>query len=78
MSFTMTKGSAIRLALYISIAFLSAAAADLSDLTTESVKEMFWADWAVLGIGPVLAALISWRAFIDQHISNEKNKPPTQ
>ena len=68
----MNNGSLTRLLLYVGIAGLTQFGEELSGIKQFADKTAL--EWAVSVISSTLAALIVWRAYIDQHIS--KASPP--
>ena len=71
----MTKGNVIRVVLYALIAACTGIVSEFSKLDAETAQAMYWTQWLVLGIGPLLAALIAVKAFFDQSITTKPPKP---
>lgn len=68
----MTNGSLTRLCLYVGIACLTQFGEELAGIKQFADKTPV--EWLVTSISSLLAGLIVWRAYIDQHISRE-DKP---
>lgn len=67
----------VRVTIYGLVAVLTTITNKLQGLSMEDLNSMIWTDWTVLIIAPVLAALISIRAFLDQSLSRDyKNQNP--
>ncbi len=71
------KKSTIRAMLYVAIAALAALMSDLAGL--QSFSELNAVGAVMIAINFTLQGLISWRAFLDQTLSEDarKNKPNT-
>lgn len=68
----MSNGSLTRLLIYLGIALLTHLMDELAGIKQFSDKTPV--EWLVTAGGSVLAALLVWRAYIDQHISREPQK----
>jgi len=77
------RGAYTRLVIYLAIAWAVDIIRQLDALTPEIVANMYWWDWSVLWMSPVLAALIVWRTFLDGSMERSKTAakdnatPPT-
>lgn len=65
-----------RLLLYVLLAVLGSALADIVEIRTQIITgtEVLWIDWLITCIKAIVAGCIVWRAYIDQTPSDVKPK----
>lgn len=56
----------LRLTIYVVAAVLSALIPNLEKLNAEVMSKMLWPQWTAFILGPVLVAVITLRAYVDQ------------
>lgn len=70
----MSKDIQLRLGIYIAIALLTPLISNLAELTPAIMATMLWPQWLVLVLNPILACLITVRAYLDQSVSREQKE----
>jgi len=69
----MKSDVASRLILYIVISCITAYISEFTSMTIEEARSLDPLQWTTKIISILLPGLITWRAFIDQSISNNNN-----
>lgn len=65
----MTKQTITRLTLYVAIAMLTVLMNDFGKLDPEVARNMYWTEWVLTALSPIVAGLVAAKAFLDQSIS---------